>query len=406
MVQPLKRVINWPVEFFQAGINVYQQYSFEKNAVFAWKQLSIQKEIVTKLENKLKKMPAINIKIAHKDHELKLIQRIKKQTDNLNKNNITRTTAYLEFYRNHPEIHWALLAHLVSRNGGWNMTDVKGSILSEFLTPQKQSAFFMFLESANALIFRDAYSQLLLYEESKKQHKNLFHLLPHFGVSAFMRPVWDLFFSERDLQLLTVALIINEQHYIEKRVIQHPYYKTNVLNTLLFQGQELFQFTYVLFPYIFNGKCIRLAGLRVNQFTSVGSRIDLGKRLYTLLFGIKNVHEDIYKFLEQVPHTGSRGDYWPHVFTASKILSKYTSSLSLSCQTSNPFIYSPKLTDVWKNIHHSYTAEGDWYHNTDVMTYFSSVETPKRFEVTSEYCRNLHKMQAGAIAYETSKEIL
>ncbi|PGB24080.1 DUF2515 family protein, partial [Bacillus wiedmannii] len=53
-----------------------------------------------------------------------IINNIKIQTEQLNKNNVTRTRAYYQFYIQYPEIHWALLGHMVSRNGGWNMTDL------------------------------------------------------------------------------------------------------------------------------------------------------------------------------------------------------------------------------------------------------------------------------------------
>ncbi len=50
-----------------------------------------------------------------------IINNIKMQTEQLNKNNVTRTRAYYQFYVQYPEIHWALLGHMVSRNGGWNI---------------------------------------------------------------------------------------------------------------------------------------------------------------------------------------------------------------------------------------------------------------------------------------------
>lgn len=56
----------------------------------------------------------------------KRLNKIKRTTHSLNKNNVTRTKAYIDFYKRHPEIHWAFLGHMVSRNGGWNMTDLKG----------------------------------------------------------------------------------------------------------------------------------------------------------------------------------------------------------------------------------------------------------------------------------------
>ena len=52
-------------------------------------------------------------------------------------NNITRTKAYFDIYQKYPEIHWAFLGHMVSRNGGWNMTDLKGDFLTRLLTKKK-----------------------------------------------------------------------------------------------------------------------------------------------------------------------------------------------------------------------------------------------------------------------------
>lgn len=106
--------------------------------------------------------------------ERKLIQQILIQTEIKNQNNITRTKSYLDVYLRHPEIHWAFLGHMVSRNGGWNMTDLKGDLLSHLLTEQEQQFFFSFLERGNWLIFQDIYPQFLLYEESIKRNKPLF----------------------------------------------------------------------------------------------------------------------------------------------------------------------------------------------------------------------------------------
>ena len=38
------------------------------------------------------------------------------------------------FFRKYPEIKWALLAGLVSRNAGWNMCDLEGEWLPHILT--------------------------------------------------------------------------------------------------------------------------------------------------------------------------------------------------------------------------------------------------------------------------------
>lgn len=106
--------------------------------------------------------------------EQKLIQRINIQTSLLNKNNVTRTKAYLDFYQAHPEIHWAFLGHMVSRNGGWNMTDLRGDLLSGLLTKNEKKSYFAFLERGNWLIFQDAYPQFLLYEESLARKNRCF----------------------------------------------------------------------------------------------------------------------------------------------------------------------------------------------------------------------------------------
>ena len=92
----------------------------------------------------------------------------------------------MDFYIRHPEIHWVFLAHMVSRNAGWNMTDLKGGFLTKLLMKKESQAFFDFLERGNWLIFQDAYPQLLVYEESKRNKTNLLYLLPHLHISYFM----------------------------------------------------------------------------------------------------------------------------------------------------------------------------------------------------------------------------
>lgn len=124
-----------------------------------------------------------------------IINNIKMQTEQLNKNNVTRTRAYYQFYVQYPEIHWALLGHMVSRNGGWNMTDLRGDLYTKILSEKEQITFFSFLERGNWLIFQDVYPQFLLYEQSVKRAQKLFHLLPHLNVSTFMETMWNDFWK-------------------------------------------------------------------------------------------------------------------------------------------------------------------------------------------------------------------
>src|SRR5690606_34135974 len=148
--------------------------------------------------------------------ERKIIASINTKTAHYNLDNISRTMAYLQFYRQHKEIWWALLASFVSRNAGWNMTDLKSDWYRRMLNEHDRYVLFLSYERANWLIFADAYPQLLLYELSKKYKMNLFYLLKEFQVSAFMQKEWSDFLEKRKVERLTKALIINEQYVIQK----------------------------------------------------------------------------------------------------------------------------------------------------------------------------------------------
>ena len=89
--------------------------------------------------------------------ERQLIHHIQEAAYRANRSNVTRTQAYLDCYISHPEPHWAFLAHMVSRNAGWNMSDLKGGLMSDLTDPTFKSNLYRFLERRNALIFQDAY---------------------------------------------------------------------------------------------------------------------------------------------------------------------------------------------------------------------------------------------------------
>ncbi|MFH5181954.1 DUF2515 domain-containing protein [Paenibacillus sp. TAB 01] len=332
-----------------------------------------------------------------------LLLQIREAVTQRNRNNVTRTQAYWELFQRRPELHWALLAHMVSRNGGWSMTDLRGELLPYLLNGRQQEHVFAFLERANALIFQDAYPQLLLYEASLRASRPLFHLLAPLRVSRFMRPVWELFWERRDSALLTVALIVNEQHYIEQRVAQHPYYVKHVLNTLFFYAQSLLQLNQVVFPYEDQGK-VRLAGLILEDFTKLDERIQFGKKLYAVLFGIPSVHAGILRFAERVRHTGSRSDYWPHLFAPVRQgppvprgqLKEWLDGCSLRPGAS--LLYSPRLETVWKDRPVAEAETGDWLRSTDCLQWISSAEPPFAFEMTQEYCLGLNKIELAVLA--------
>ena len=353
-----------------------------------------------KIKESLQKRQKVNLAKSPTAEEKKIIHKIKRKTEQLNENNLTRTKAYLDFYKKYPEIQWSLLAHMVSRNGGYSMTDLKGELLTRLLSKKEKVSYFSFLERGNWLIFQDAYPQLLLYEESVKRKEPLFGLLQHFNVSIFIETIWNHFWKSPDPSLLTYGLIINEQNYIEKRVIQNHNYIKNVFNTLEFGIQDLLSFNQILFPYNDYG-VIKLAGQTVNQFKSLHERIQLGKRLYAILFD-KDVLKKVEEWAMAHPHTGSRKDYWPHIFNdvhEGIPGLKYQIKLS-SCKLKPGArrIYSPTLQNAWENVQHPEAQPGDWFSNFKVLEYLREIDEPMIGNIEYEYCRTLEKLELAAFA--------
>ncbi|TYR79946.1 DUF2515 domain-containing protein [Priestia megaterium] len=236
--------------------------------------------------------------------EKQIIEYVEKKTEQLNIDNISRTQAYATFYDCHPEIKWAFLASMVSRNAGWNMCDLSGKWMPKVLSHQTRDLLFLTYERANWLIFQDAFPQLLMYALSKKRKTSYFYLLSNFHVSSFIIEKWELFFrNKKELELMH-ALIINEQHVIQTPVIEQPFYKEKVFQSFLFFLQDSFHFSSVLFPTM-EGE---LYGCSVHDFTKVAKRIELGKRLGALLFHPK-YYPLFYAFSTKTDHTGSRHDY-------------------------------------------------------------------------------------------------
>lgn len=273
----------------------------------------------------------------------RLIERIRKETRDNNRNNVTRTRAYRKFYERCREVHWAFLAHMVSRNGGWRMTDLAGDVLTRLMSRDARRRAFEMLEDANAFIFGDAYPQLLLYEASLRERKPLFALLPAFGVSRFMRPVWERFWTTRDSALLTMALIVNEQHYIEGRIIGRPEWGGNVLGSLPFRLQSLLRLNQLYLPCDGRDKAGRqlLAGLTISDFADLGQRIAAGKALYAMLFAVPASARGAEAFAVRTPHTGSRADYWPERFIAAP------ASQGEDPPDPGGRLRSPRLSDAW-----------------------------------------------------------
>ncbi|MBY6274211.1 MULTISPECIES: DUF2515 domain-containing protein [Geobacillus] len=314
--------------------------------------------------------------------EKSIVAAIRRKTAEHNRNNVTRTAAYLAFFERHREIHWAFLAHLVSRNGGWNMTDLRGGLLPFLLPEQIIAPLFLFLERANALIFHDAYPQLLLYEESKRRETPLFHLLPALAVSSFMKPMWEHFWETGNAALLTVALIINEQQYIQLRVIEHPFFRTRVLSSWPFIVEQWLGFNDVLIPYA-KGRRVALAGTTVRDFADVHHRIHIGKTLYSLLLFDARLFRGACRFARCVPHSGSRADFWPQSFAETPDGRRF---------------YSPRLEEAWPDLAHPFHDHRDWFTDEAIMQTLETLPLPASGDMTSRYERHLAMMKTAAIA--------
>lgn len=295
-----------------------------------------------------------------------LVSDIRRKTAQHNRNNLTRTKAYLEFYQRFPEIEWAFLAHMVSRNGGWEMTDLRGEWLPRLLDEKQIDMYFAFLERCNWLIFHDAYAQLLLYEKMVETEADLTECLLPLGVSRFMTPIWKHFLTHGNRQILTWGLIINEQQYIEQRVVRVPLFRKEVLDTIAFRVQAALRLDQILFPYLLPDEDTpRLVGIAVQHFPSLEDRIEVGKALYRLLFSDKERLNAIQRWAFHQPHTGSRADYWPHLYSTLPHLPQdqaYVRRLTGNGMIpGKPKIYSPRLHHVWKDTEQPPADGTDWF---------------------------------------------
>ncbi|MCT2537347.1 DUF2515 domain-containing protein [Aquibacillus koreensis] len=270
--------------------------------------------------------------------EMEYIRYINKKTRKANKDNISRTMTYQNFYRKFPEIKWAFLASMVSRNAGWNMTDLMAEPFLDLLPNRTRKQLFSTYERANWLIFSDAYPQLMLYQISTYLNRPMFHLLPYFDVSTFMIKEWCHFWQKRDKERLIVALIINEQNVIVTPVTKQPFYKWHVFMNWPYLLQDFFHMSTVLFPT----RSGEICAMDVHDFSNTTKRITLGKRLAHLLFR-PDKFDQFYDFALNTEHTGSRRDYGRYLKNA------FGNHLT------------PMLRSVYPIINHQDNIRYDWF---------------------------------------------
>jgi len=244
------------------------------------------------------------------------------ERDARNRDNVSRTMSYLELYafarERGIELPWVLMAHLVSRNAGYLMTDL-GVALREpdnVFTEDATRELFCFLERANFLIFHDAW------------HHMLHHLLGKTSALGdetprFMRDAWHKYESavprgidaalERSLVL---DLVNNEQNLIEMRVVHHGRFDRAHAMIAFFEGvgREA--------PMVLPITDTRIV---VGGFAKLERRIDTGRRIFDTVLADRARRDEIFAWAMKRPHTGSRSvyttktrheatlrDVWPH----------------------------------------------------------------------------------------------
>ncbi|TDQ41491.1 DUF2515 family protein [Aureibacillus halotolerans] len=299
--------------------------------------------------------------------ERKLVATIHELTAAYNKDNLSRTNAYRKLYARCPELHWALLASVVSRNAGYQMTDLWHPYMRHGLAEKTRFRLFLSYERANWLIFRDAFPQLLLYEASCKQQQSLFHLLHHFHVSTYMHSQWHAFWTNKDAIKLTDALITNEQHLIYRPVFLHHQLQ-HVFHSALFHLQQAMHTSVILMPSI-KGE---LYGASVYGFQHLKKRILFGKMLYRMLFHTP-YSQDLQPFAIYQPHSGQRKDYHTLVHLANDF-----SGPPLRCCT--PIVKQPPAKQT------------DWYQTTNFITP-KTVPTTPEVPITHWYDKKRAQLQ-------------
>jgi hypothetical protein len=284
--------------------------------------------------------------------------RIQRYWSGLNQNNLNRTDYYYRYWHLHPEVPWALMANLVSRNAGYQMTDLSRYEQWIALNPSQlllhpatravitglSSAhircLFVLLEAGNFLIFRDVYPQLQAYAWAKRfpeQADTVFERLLRapFNTDPFIVEEWRSFFqqarahnwldawlndpAQRSLvRRMSYSLVINEQNQIEDRLVQ-PLHARRYLGPFAYTIPKLLELasrlelTRLCLPIAgrADGSDTQLLIFTVKDFGQLEARINVGRSLFTVLF--EQDRERVPRIMNWVQwnsrHTGSRRDY-------------------------------------------------------------------------------------------------
>lgn len=229
-----------------------------------------------------------------------------------NLDNLSRTASYLELYawtRDHgTEMPWLLMAHLVSRNAGYLMTDLArqlaGPIGQDPAVADAMRTLFVLLERGNFLIFWDAWHHVLTYLAGE-----LDALSPP-RTPVFMCEAWRRYDRDRKSpspeleRRLVLDLVHNEQNLIERRAVHHPDLAPGLrlLTMIEASGRE----RPMVFPEVDGAP---VPEIRVGGFADLEKRIATGRRIFDEILADRGRRDAMFAWAMAHPHTGSRAVY-------------------------------------------------------------------------------------------------
>jgi hypothetical protein len=261
--------------------------------------------------------------------------------DACNDTNPERTDYYHRYWLANPEVPWTLMANLVSRNAGYQMSDLSRFTarivdpLAIVMLPElvrfavwQLRALWAFLEVGNWLIFRDVCPPLeaWAYAKSHPEHTDaVFDALarPEVAADAFAIREWKRFATSGrmpdDIARHTMALVINEQNQIEDRLVRRFEGYIGALGgastSALVDAYGRVGLTVLLFPLAepaaVHPFASALAIYHVGDFGSLESRILTGRDIFKGLFAAGDLRRQrVEAWSQRNPrHTGSRADY-------------------------------------------------------------------------------------------------
>jgi hypothetical protein len=263
--------------------------------------------------------------------------------DTYNDTNPDRTDYYYRYWKANPEIPWSLLASLVSRNAGYQMSDLARNVAKLPFAPLVLPAamgepavtlgirilqsLWAFLEVGNFLIFRDVVPPLEAWRHAKQHPEHadkIFDLLEHpdFDADKWVLDRWKELFAKRDslsaadIQRHTFALVTNEQNQIEDRLVKGAASYLGSISGITNRITTWYNrlgLTILCFPEATstaNPAPQHLLLYTVGNFASLDARIKVGRDLFVGLFDGATRQANVEAWVDANPyHHGTRADY-------------------------------------------------------------------------------------------------